>query len=133
MNNSAPTIDVMYQCAQSHVSEIKYHAQVTDYPKTIACKRCHKEAKFIASSKTPTDEYIPDPKRLRVDMKGSELVEDEPELIDDLELDSRPLSENVPGGFTFGHLKALKERRTNEELEALLQERLEILRASRAV
>lgn len=117
----APTVEVLYMCEGKHVTPVVFHAQVKDFPKQWDCKVCHKNAKYVASSHIPTDEYVPDPKKL-----SSELREPTDAEIDEAAGESF----TNRGNFTFGHLQALRERRSQEELESLLKERLEILRGS---
>lgn len=119
--NLAPTIEVLYICDRKHITTVKYHAQVIDFPRTSNCRQCHEKSKYVASAATPTDEHVPDPKKLSVDLRGdSEGVEEDDHI-------------SNSGRFTSGHLQALHERRTNEELEAILQERLEWVRANKVV
>lgn len=120
----APTVEVLYVCDAKHVTDIRFHAQVKDFPKTWNCVTCHKKAKYVASANTPTEEYVPDPKKLTADM----LDPDDP-----AEDDDNYLTIGGDGRYTVGHLRALYERRTREELEALLEERLTMLRNSRRV
>lgn len=124
---TAPINEVLYQCEKRHVTKRNWHAQVVDFPRTVNCSTCHKDAQFVGSTIEPTDEVVPDPKRLRKGFLEDEFEETKPEP----EEDNRPLNPDSPGGFTAGHLRALHERRTEEELEALLAERLAVLRSRR--
>ena len=117
--NLAPFVEVVYMCDGKHVSTIKFHAQVRDYPKSWNCVTCHKKARYIASASTPTDEYVPDPKKLSAEMKSDDDTFNDPS--------EKTISDE--GRYTYSHLQALRERRTQEELEALLNARLEALRA----
>lgn len=120
---NAPVVEVLYVCERRHVTVMRFHAQVKDFPKNWNCSTCHTKASYVASANTPTEEHVPDPKKLTVDMLEPE------DAFDDT--DESFLTIGDKGRFTIGHLKALYERRTPEELEALLQERLAILRAQR--
>lgn len=119
----APTVEVLYICEMKHVTTVKFHAQVKDFPKSWNCGSCHRKNKYIASASTPTDEYIPDPKKMSAELRNDN---------GDTDLDEEDVTVGTER-YTRGHLQALHERRTNEELEALLQERLEWVRAHKVV
>lgn len=122
---SAPTQKVVFVCEAGHVTEKRFHVQVKELPSQWDCATCHKPAKFAASVTPQSDETVPDPRRGYVDPNVLHAGEEEQE--DALEQKS-PTPDYSGGFFTPEHHAALRARRTEAELEALLQERLTILR-----
>lgn len=118
----APFTEAMYMCDNKHMTTVKFHAQVKDFPKYWDCTTCHQNAKYIASAGMPTNEVVPDPKKLSPEMveKVEPEVEEDFEFYDSFESDT--------DGFTNTHIQSLFERRSVAELEALLESRLEAFR-----
>lgn len=118
--NSKPITEVFYLCDTQHVTKTNYHSSVKDFPKRRRCTQCHKGANYVGYSVLGKGERVPNPKNT----VPQDEFDDSPES----EL-NQPL---VPGSdFTKGHYKSLRERRTEEELELILEARLEKLRKSR--
>ena len=98
-----------------------FHVQVKELPAQWDCKVCHKPAQFAASVTPQSDEKVPDPRRGYVD----------PSVLNPVVEDTQ--SKFIPSPtdfFTPEHHAAVRARRTEAELEALLEERLAILRAT---
>lgn len=118
---NAPTQTVVFTCEAGHVTEVLFHVQVKELPAQWDCKVCHKPARFAASVTPQSDEKVPDPRRGYVD----------PSVLNPVVEDTQ--SKFIPSPtdfFTPEHHAAVRARRTEAELEALLEERLAILRAT---
>lgn len=121
---NAPTQTVLFVCEAQHSTEVKFHAQVTELPPQWDCSSCHKPARFVASVTPQSDEVVPDPRRGYVDPSVLN-----PEQDEDTDVYKGLLPREKYSHFTPEHHAALRARRTEEELEALLAERLAILRS----
>lgn len=117
---NAQITEVYYLCQEQHVTMVKYHSSVKNFPQTARCSTCTFAAHYVGSATLGKGSPVPNPKNS---------VAEENEIAENA-AHQRP---NLKAGdwYTKSHLEALFERRTEEELETLLEARLAKLRASR--
>lgn len=112
--------EVYYLCQEQHVTMVKYHSSVKNFPQKARCSTCTFASNYVGSVVLGKGSPVPNPKN---------------SIAEDYEIAENAASHRpaIKGGewYTQSHLEALFERRTEEELETLLESRLAKLRASR--
>lgn len=98
------TVPHAYHCPAGHVTTLAFHPEAEDIPTTWDCPRCGRHA------------FLDETAARRVAGTEAGLALASPR--------------STPGGKT--HWDMLLERRTVDDLEDLLQERLDLLRGARA-
>lgn len=115
--SDANVTKAVYSCEKGHLTTLGFSPRVRSFPKYQDCRTCFAPAEYTSSV-------------TKINRRGEKVV---PRTVNsgylaEEDVFQKPLLQYSEGEFTASHYKALFQRRTKAELEALLERRLQEVR-----